>query len=822
MDMTKKCATCGAEYGESTRFCSRCGSNQFVPLMAAAPAAMKRCAQCGAECKPEARFCSTCGSGNFVAVAPIPVPAPTPAPAPAPTPRSKKPAILGAFLGAVALILVAVLLIGLLPGSDSGKRGSSSGGAGNDSHLQNPTDPTVPSTNHYPDYNPGGDENDQPGNTPGNDNPGNNNNNNSNLNENAGYYPGFNLTNAPGYAGYYTNADHQPASSSITKTVMIYIVGSNLETYNGAATTDLGEMELSHVDTDKTNVLVYTGGAAQWQNTVLSSDHNSVLLLGENGFDVIATQNAVNMGKSETLAGFLDYCRKSYPADSYSLILWNHGGGPILGYGNDELYNYDCLSMTELQNGLRQGGFSSSNKLEFIGFDACLMSSIETAWCLKDYANYMVASQELEPGCGWDYAFLEILNTYHRGDAIGKEIIDYYFDKLSTYGGDLTLSCLNLTKINAVAQAMSNLFSQVDTDIAAGAFANVSRCRYNSKSFAKSSSGEYDLVDLRHLTTLLSAYYPNEAQALITALDQFVVYNRANTNNANGVSVYHPYDDRTYLSDCLEIYDTFDFSDSYTKYITNFAEMLTGGSIGDWDSYRDAPVTVAPQGNDYTISMNLSQDQLANYAGSAYFILYQTEMFGKTQYVPVFTGHDATLSSSGQLTASYQNKTIYANTIKQGGQNAMPIIMTQIWDGSGEEKYEAPATFWYMESLETLDIVVVDCIIKMIDGEPQLVSAIPFNPDAPDVPGKQELDYHDYTFIWFTTMARILTRDENGDILPFYEWELGDQLGTEVAVENGLKLEICDIQDPENYSAMFIVWDTQGNTYNSQLIPLAS
>ena len=32
----------------------------------------------------------------------------------------------------------------------------------------------------------------------------------------------------------------------------------------------------------------------------------------------------------------LNYGFDFFPADSYSLILWDHGGGPVLGYGVDE------------------------------------------------------------------------------------------------------------------------------------------------------------------------------------------------------------------------------------------------------------------------------------------------------------------------------------------------------------------------------------------------------------------------------------------------------------------------------------------------------
>lgn len=45
-------------------------------------------------------------------------------------------------------------------------------------------------------------------------------------------------------------------------------------------------------------------------------------------------------------------------------------------------------------------------KLDIIGFDACLMAMHEIGAVLTPYANYLLASELLEPGIGWDYSAL--------------------------------------------------------------------------------------------------------------------------------------------------------------------------------------------------------------------------------------------------------------------------------------------------------------------------------------------------------------------------------------------------------------------------------
>ena len=117
------------------------------------------------------------------------------------------------------------------------------------------------------------------------------------------------------------------------QTIMIYMVGSDLESSYGNASLDMDEMEAAGVDTAHNNVIVYAGGASQWQDRGLDGDACTTLLLTEDGFAPLDTYPAENMGDPLTLSSFMNYCFDFFPADSYSLLLWDHGGGPVLGYG---------------------------------------------------------------------------------------------------------------------------------------------------------------------------------------------------------------------------------------------------------------------------------------------------------------------------------------------------------------------------------------------------------------------------------------------------------------------------------------------------------
>lgn len=95
-------------------------------------------------------------------------------------------------------------------------------------------------------------------------------------------------------------------SVGTVETVMIYMVGSDLESYYGNASLDMNEMEAAGVDTAHNNVIVYAGGASKWQDRGLSGDDCTTLLLKEEGFVPLDTYPAENMGNPLTLSSFVN------------------------------------------------------------------------------------------------------------------------------------------------------------------------------------------------------------------------------------------------------------------------------------------------------------------------------------------------------------------------------------------------------------------------------------------------------------------------------------------------------------------------------------
>ena len=156
--------------------------------------------------------------------------------------------------------------------------------------------------------------------------------------------------------------------NTYSHTIMIYMVGSDLESRYGSATADLEEMLAANPDTQNNNIVVFTGGASRWRSHGIEADKSYILELTNKDFAIKESTDSCNMGEPENLSNFINYCFDKYDTDKYSLILWNHGAGPVIGFGVDENYS-DILSLTELKAALDLSVGKSGNKLELIGFD---------------------------------------------------------------------------------------------------------------------------------------------------------------------------------------------------------------------------------------------------------------------------------------------------------------------------------------------------------------------------------------------------------------------------------------------------------------------
>lgn len=633
------------------------------------------------------------------------------------------------------------------------------------------------------------------------------------------------------------------------QTIMVYMVGSDLESEYGNGSLDLTEMMDSGVDTEHNNIVVYTGGASEWQLEGLSADENSILLLDGDEFVVLDTTHPENMGDPDTLSFFINYCLENFTSETYSLVLWDHGGGPVLGYGIDENYR-DLLTLEEIQSALDSSVGQNNMRLEWVGFDACLMNSMEVADMLAPYANYMIASQETEPGWGWNYYFLgDVSDIALDGAEMGEIIIDAYMDYgeyvFSEYPrlySDLTLSCIDLSRYQKAEDSLNDFFLELDDSLDIQTFPELVRNRENVRDFGNySTTFNYCMVDTIHLLETLAPDHKTAGQA-IDAINDMVIYSRTNMLNAGGISICYPYQtSEEYTDECIQIQENIDFASDYTGFLRDFYAIENGETLSkDWNvSNATTGVTATPMqgavgstGSD--ITLQLTEEQQANFASGGYYILCNLLKQGFIEkdedarademYLYIHGSRNVTLDDDGVLHAYYNNNVVYMKD--EESRSDIPMILTEKEVFENENRYLAYVVLqsfrgeisdWKSESAQ-LQIVVNDEYPNGI-----IRNAIPLSNNEDDMnnPSKQLIDLEDYDYMSVAARCSYVTRDENGNLMDFFDWEKsGWMMGFEQDLSMDYELEVIPIQNPENFVCIFFVKDTQGNISFSEMIPL--
>ncbi|WP_084800098.1 clostripain-related cysteine peptidase [Bradyrhizobium sp. Ai1a-2] len=202
-----------------------------------------------------------------------------------------------------------------------------------------------------------------------------------------------------------------------------------------------------------------------------------------------------DLGSLAALNDFLNWSVERYPAKKYMLVVWNHGQGwrfqmaadasirqmattrrlsrstlqdsraasenvpHVGGYRavsfDEETNSLWCMS--DVQQSVEAVSRRLKRKLDVVGFDAGLTSSIETAYALQNFSTLMVGSEEREPAAGWDYASSFKLLTENPAMSpleLSNQLLAAYQERY----GDLemtTLSVVELSRVEAAATAVS-------------------------------------------------------------------------------------------------------------------------------------------------------------------------------------------------------------------------------------------------------------------------------------------------------------------------------------------------------------------------------
>ncbi len=380
-------------------------------------------------------------------------------------------------------------------------------------------------------------------------------------------------------------------------TELVYMAADN--NLEGAALADLAEMG-SATGTEFVVLLDRAPGYSGADILGLGDFTDSVLLDVKDGqATLLDTPGELNMGDPAVLENFVSYGVENHPNDKTGLVIWDHGGS-WKGAAWDETSGNDNLTVAEIATAI-DGGLTAAGaeKLDMIGFDACLMATYEVASAVAPLADYLVASEEVEPGNGWDWSTVSTPIGGITTEDMGDQILQGFTDESQAANeNSTTLSVVDLKQLPALDTALSDLALAM-TDQARDQIGRVGYARNQAIGFGKDPQPENDYfsVDMGDLATTLVGLSGMEdsSQAVLDALDNVVVQhlNGPVAGKATGLAAYFPPSSDLHNAEYDQIGASPSWSQVLGAYYRN-ANSVTGSELPtfvDADRFIEAELT---------------------------------------------------------------------------------------------------------------------------------------------------------------------------------------------------------------------------------------
>lgn len=314
---------------------------------------------------------------------------------------------------------------------------------------------------------------------------------------------------------------------------------------------------------DDMKEMVKGGGSNEFRNIVclIDREHGPATLnyIKPTGAELVNNMGELDMGDYKELVRFVTETAKAFPAEHYAVILWNHGSGwkdingeIIKGISYDDS-SHNHITTAQLTTALKEIETKLGQKVDLLGFDACLMQMLEVAYAVKDHVGYLVGSEETEPGEGWCYD--DIGKAWKKGmnpSQLAALIVEKYAESYnggSAGSSSATQSALDCTKIDSLVDAINGLCKTVIAGNFVGEFKNA--LGSVQKFYYKTN------IDLGHFVQLTGKTIKDEAfktaaDKLEKALDEVVVANGLSghtTKKATGLAIYFPISSYSFSAD---------------------------------------------------------------------------------------------------------------------------------------------------------------------------------------------------------------------------------------------------------------------------------
>ena len=265
--------------------------------------------------------------------------------------------------------------------------------------------------------------------------------------------------------------------------------------------------------------------------------------------NALANLSEVNMGDPGTLADFVTWGQRTFPAQRTAVVLWNHGDGwrtasmrkqERKAICSDDTSGGDALDMIELRQALAAAVAAASSPIDLLAFDACLMAMIEVDAQLQPYVRFRTASEDTEPGTGYPFnTILADLQVHPAWDGreLATAVVERYYQ---AYNGE-TQSAMELgdgysaliVQVDLLAQALT---SRLDASLSA-----IQTVRGEAQQFYSMYVDLYDLA-ARLAVAINDPAVRTAAQGVMNAVMATTVSERHGTSwpGAHGISIYFP------------------------------------------------------------------------------------------------------------------------------------------------------------------------------------------------------------------------------------------------------------------------------------------
>jgi len=250
----------------------------------------------------------------------------------------------------------------------------------------------------------------------------------------------------------------------------------------------------------------------------------------------------VNMGDPKILSDFVNWGITNHPATHYAVILWNHGDGwrsaPKTSY---RAICYDSTSRDYLYTPEMREAFEDIPlSLSIIGMDACLMNMVEVAYEIRNEGSILIGSEANVPVDGWPYdlIFKDVSTSPTlEPEEMAKMFVRRYGE---SYNMDNTLSAMDLTQMDVLAQGIDSLTSSLMEDNQHWPCVAAAR---NATSFYDDREEYYDLRGFAQALyeCAMNDTIRDNAKALRDILDAAVIANHFPAYLPSyGLSIYFP------------------------------------------------------------------------------------------------------------------------------------------------------------------------------------------------------------------------------------------------------------------------------------------